>query len=207
MRQRLTPGELTAARNTRIFKTKATVIKKIWGLFDELRQLIRKELTARKLLVPQGTDTTRGQIAKGENHHELPYVFMDIPQYFTREEMCTYRSFFWWGNGLVFALILSGLHHNEYKHRLLENYSLFSDKGLQLAIRDTPWEWDQGRNFAIPILESNRKIIRRALAHSFFMKVERFFPLSDAVFKGNRIPQAGLDTFRSILPLILRDPG
>lgn len=196
--------ELAATRNTEIFKTKAAVIKKIWTTFDELRDALKKELAGQNFIAVERLDTTKGQIAKGENHRNLPFVFMDMPQLFFRDEMCTYRSFFWWGNGLVFALILSGPHLQEYGSRLLRDYASYQSKNLHLAVTKTPWEWKKGRGNTMAVTPSNRTRIRQALSRHAFIKLERFIPFTDPVFRQNRIVSAGLETFRHLSPLVLR---
>lgn len=200
---RLNAKELATAQNTEIFKTKARVIKKIWSTFDELRASLQKELAGQPLLAPEGLDTTKGQVAKGDHHHHLPFVFMDMPQYFNRDEICTYRSFFWWGHGLVFALILSGPRLSQYKLRILRDYASYSNKGLHLAVTQTPWEWRQGQGYTIALTDSNRSRIRRALSRLTFVKLERFIPLTHLVFRQNRIISTGIETFHLLRPLLL----
>lgn len=204
MPSHLNARELAAMHNTDVFKIKTGVIKKVWTMFDDLRASLKIELTGQNLLAPVGVDTTRGQIAKGENHHNLPFVFMDMPQHFTKEAMCTYRSFFWWGHGLVFALILSGPDLGEYRLRILQNYSSYRNKGLFLAVTPTPWEWKRGPGCTIALTSSNQSRIRQALTHLTFVKLERFVPLTHPAFRQNRIVSAGLETFHLLKPLITR---
>jgi len=196
--------ESAATRNTEIFQTKAAVLKKIWTTFDELRDALKKKLDGQNFLVSERLDTAKGQIAKGDNHRSLPFVFMDMPQLFLGEEFCTYRSFFWWGNGLVFALILSGPHLGEYRSRLLRDYAYYRNKHLHLAVSRTPWEWERGAGKTIALTTANRSRIRAALGRLAFIKLERFIPLTDPVFRQNRIIAAGLETFDHLKPLILR---
>lgn len=49
-----------------------------------------KELTA-----------TMPKISKGENYLQLPYLILDYPAIFEKNNIFALRTFFWWGNFLV----------------------------------------------------------------------------------------------------------
>ena len=48
------------------------------------------------------------KISKGENYRGLPYVMLDYPRLFGREEVLAIRTFFWWGHGFSVTLHLKG---------------------------------------------------------------------------------------------------
>jgi hypothetical protein len=183
---------------------RARVVKKIWAVFDALREVLKSELAGQSLLAPEGLDRVKGQIAKGDRFQELPFVFMDFPQHFLPGEACTYRSFFWWGNGVVFALILEGPLLDLYKKRLLENYSLLSGKGLHLSMAPTPWEWRKGTPHTIQLTRANRTRILRVLGSRRFLKLERFLPPTSRTLHSKRLIAEGVATFRLVRPILCR---
>ena len=48
------------------------------------------------------------KIAKGENYLQLPYVLLDYPRCFDKENIFAIRTMFWWGNFFSITLHLSG---------------------------------------------------------------------------------------------------
>src|ERR1700744_546088 len=48
------------------------------------------------------------KISKGENYKGLPWVMLDYPRVFGREEVFAIRTMFWWGHGFSVTLHLKG---------------------------------------------------------------------------------------------------
>ncbi len=199
-----TTEELEALQTTRLFQIKGKIIKKVWGHFESLREALREEINHRPLIAPEGIDTQTGQIAKGENHLFLPFVYLDFPKYFSRTEKCTFRTFFWWGNHVVFALILEGPLLPEYKKRIKANDDDLTKKKFHLTLAKDPWEWRKGPPYTLPLSDQNTKKFRSALEEKPFLKLSRFLDLKESAFlKGNLIKE-GIETFRGLQPILFK---
>ena len=201
---RWTSEELKAIGSTRPFLIKARVLKKTWNILEELRETLKSEVKGYSFLAPEGLDVTKGQIGKGERFHDLPFVFLDFPRFFLPGQACTYRTFFWWGNGVVFALIVQGTYLDTYKKWLHENYARLMGHDLHLSLASTPWEWRKGSPYTLSLTRTHRASILRALDQRDFIKLERFLMLDSHAFIKNRIIQEGIATFRLFRPMITR---
>ena len=90
-----------------VFHSKPGIMKKAEGLLTELKNSLVKEIPLLDLILPPETDVIKGQIVRGENYKGFPFISLDMPQRFSKTEMFTYRTVFWWGHCLVFSFCMA----------------------------------------------------------------------------------------------------
>jgi hypothetical protein len=88
--------ELELVENAGLILTKNTIIRKIHELFGLISEQMKSELQIASL--PEEIKQTSPKISKGENYKGLPYVVLDYPRLFTRENIFAVRTLFWWGH-------------------------------------------------------------------------------------------------------------
>src|ERR1700722_6862028 len=93
---KLSPDELSTAQNAGLILTKNAIIQKTISLFSMLSENMQHDLLNVEL--PQEIKTTAPKISKGENYQGLPYVVLDYPRLFGKENTFAIRTLFWWGN-------------------------------------------------------------------------------------------------------------
>ena len=108
--------------------TKQLIIKKVYKLFGELHEVYKQISEDEKKFLPEFYQITGGRISKGENYGGLPYVMLDYPATFSKENIFTIRTMFWWGN--FFSITL---HLSEENYKLKENSLQFSYKLSHLS--------------------------------------------------------------------------
>ncbi len=179
-----------------VFLHKPAIMKKAEARLTLLRDAMAVELLADPPPCPAATDTTEGQIARGENNKGFPYLSLDIPQMFSKNEMHTLRTLFWWGHYLGFFLILKGDKFSAWTDQLilLKDSPEFGD--VLFSVWPTPWEW--GREHFVSVPETSKDELA-ALAHKQqYMKVGRIYPLNTASFANLDWSAAGLATWRTV---------
>jgi len=199
-----TEEEIAALQMTRIFQIKGEIQKKVWDHLELLRDALREEIGNHPLLAPEGIDTQTGQIAKGENHIRLPFVYLDFPKFFSRKEKCAFRTFFWWGNYVVYALILEGKLLPEYLKRIKEHYNTLLEGHFHLAITKDPWEWRKGDSYTLPLTDQTQKTFLELLKKKSFIKLERFLDFKDSEFQEGHLLKKGIETFRILKPILFK---
>ena len=117
------PKDLEMISHVEVFQNKPAILKKVESRLTKLKEAMALELLPCVAQLPSGTNIEKGQIARGENHNGFPFLSLDIPQNFSKTEMYTYRTLFWWGHYLGFSLILKGDKLKTYFQRLAENCS------------------------------------------------------------------------------------
>ncbi len=188
---------------TEIFKHKPAILKKAESYLEELRTALAAELKAHPKPYPPDTDLTKGQIARGENHKGFPFLSLDIPQKFSKTEFFTFRTLFWWGHYLGFSLLLKGPDLCIYLNRLQEHRQHSTCDTIYLSQHTSPWEWEFSDTHFAQVSELSKNEIQEIADRLQYLKLMRFFPLSEKSFPGLNWAQAGVQTFRDLVDLVL----
>jgi hypothetical protein len=188
---------------TEIFKHKPAILKKAESYLEALRSALAEELKAHPKPYPADTDLTKGQIARGENHKGFPFISLDIPQKFSKTEFFTYRTLFWWGHYLGFSLILKGPDLDTYLTRLKQNRQDAACENVYLSQHTSPWEWEFSENHFSKVSELSEDEIQGIADRLQYLKLMRFFPVSDKSFPALNWTQAGTQSFRDLIHLVL----
>ena len=135
----LSSSELALVTDKNVILTKQGIIHKAAALFndqiDPLSVLFRDVfLTDAALLaaVPK--------ITKGENYNGFPYVIMDYPATFSKENIFAMRTMFWWGNFISLTLHLKGAYKEMFAANVLKNIKHESD--FYIAAGKDEWQHD-----------------------------------------------------------------
>jgi hypothetical protein len=195
------PKDLEMISHVEVFQNKPAILKKVESRLTKLKEAMALELLPCVDQLPSGTNIEKGQIARGENHNGFPFLSLDIPQNFSKTEMYTYRTLFWWGHYLGFSLILKGDKLKTYFQRLAENCSEPHFQNIYLSHTSTPWEWRLGQQYFIPVSDQQAWAEKSNLLD--YMKIMRFYSIDDASFKELDWTEAGVKFWRDMSPVCL----
>jgi hypothetical protein len=121
--------------------TKNSVIGKVVGMFAELAEILR--LPPRTLLGADrrapGSGGTEPKISKGENYKGLPWVMLDYPRMFGKEDVCAIRTFFWWGHAFSVTLHLKGEYMRAFLPGIVARRAELEAAGFGMGISDDEW--------------------------------------------------------------------
>lgn len=135
----LSPFETELVNNTQWIFTKQIIIKKVYQLFGELQAQYQRLLENDKE-VPQQLLTRKGaKISKGENYNGLPYLILDYPAIFGRENIFAVRTMFWWGNFFSISLHISGRYFNGKKD-INKWMPFLKENNFYVCINENEWE-------------------------------------------------------------------
>lgn len=93
--------------------TKNGIIQKVYALFGGLSETWQTHGSLQQ--IPNDITATAPKISKGENYEGLPYVMLDYPRCFSKEDVCAIRTFFWWGNFFSITLHLKGKYKKQHE--------------------------------------------------------------------------------------------
>ena len=190
-------------RVTEIFRHKPSILKKAEGYLEELRSSLAVELKAHPKPYPPETDLTKGQIARGENHKGFPFLSLDLPQKFSKTEFFTYRTLFWWGHYLGFSLILKSPNLDPYINQLKKSRQDAACETIYLSQHTSPWEWEFSENNFIKVSELSENEIREIAERLQYLKLIRIFPVTEESFPKLNWEQAGIQSFRDLVHLVM----
>ncbi len=158
--------ELALLSNPRFFEQKLQATEKLKRLMEEIRLALLEEIRPEELLAPSTTDFLKGQIAKGENYEGYPYVMLDFPKHFSKENIFTFRTLFWYGHTLIFSVIVAGTYLETYRQNFERHYERLCEAGLYFGTNDV-WDWRESASRLLTVQEKANILVR----HQPFIKL------------------------------------
>ena len=138
----LSEEEIGLVQNAGLLLTKNNIIDKVYTLFGEIAARQTDYSTNHPDVLPREVMAIPPKISKGEKYKGLPYVMLDYPRLFTRDDVFAIRTFFWWGHFFSVTLHLKGRYLQQYIPILENKLNVLSKAGFQLSITGDEWEHD-----------------------------------------------------------------
>ena len=137
---RLSPKEAELVGNAEWILTKNKILQKVKLILEELQVLQRQLLLSAPQLLPAEVIAISPKVAKGENYKGLPYLVLDHPRYFGKEDQFAIRTMFWWGNFFSITLHLSGKYKSRYQGKLHDLFDSLKQHDYFIGVSDDQWE-------------------------------------------------------------------
>ena len=132
--------------------TKNSVMEKVVGMMADLSAAYREiwDGAQRRAAVPghaesigEGMaiafDAGSPKISRGENYQGLPWVMLDYPRIFGREDVLAIRTMFWWGHAFIVTLHLKGKYRRMFLPLLERDWEGLAAAGFHLGITEDEW--------------------------------------------------------------------
>jgi hypothetical protein len=168
----LSPEEMRLVMEPGWILTKNSIIKKVVGLFAGLSEEYRAALeglasdpTANApnpaaqaapaaMAAVAGSPFGSPKISKGENYQGLPYVMLDYPRLFGREDVLAIRTFFWWGHSFSVTVHLKGTYRDRYLPVLQQRWADLAAAGFHVGISEDEWRHEHVPETYRPIVSA-----------------------------------------------------
>ncbi len=118
--------------------TKNRIIEKVYLLFGHLSEQYMQ--TALVQTLPAAVTAVAPKISKGENYEGLPYVMLDYPRCFSKDDVFAVRTFFWWGHFFSITLQLKGTYLKQYLPALLANKKILTASDVWMNVGNEEWQ-------------------------------------------------------------------
>lgn len=194
--------DLRLIREVELFQHKPRILKKAEAHLETLADALRWELQHSPAdLLPPGADRENGQLVRGENHKGFPFRSLDLPQFFNKTEFFTFRTLFWWGHYLGFALLLKGPELEAYSQNIAARKSEARFSDVNIAAASSPWEWSlEEENFKRPAAMASEEIVE-LIEKIGYVKLCRIFPLGDESFSNLNWAKEGVRAYNDLVVL------
>jgi hypothetical protein len=159
--------------------TKNTVMAKTILLLDIVQQRQQSIYTEFPGSVPEEVMAIPAKVSKGENYKGLPYLILDQPRFFGKEDVFAIRHFFWWGSFFSSTLQLAGKFKASYEHKILNAFDTLRQEGYSICINDDPWQHDFDNGNYMPLAALERGGFERILEQASFIKIASRFPVGE----------------------------
>lgn len=173
----LTVEEQALVANPGWIYLKNNILQKVMSLLGDLHVALQAALPLQEMSFP---GDGAGKLSKGERYKDLPYIMLDYPRYFSREDIFAFRTMFWWGHYFIATLHLGGELKQRYSQTIIDGRQALAAAQFQIYVReDDPWHHDfENGNFrsisALPASEFEMLIHRLP-----FIKIAKPWPLEN----------------------------
>jgi len=133
----LSQYEMQLVTDAEVLLSKNKIIQTVYTIFGDLAEVYTKDLDRNGFNIP---NKKNAKISKGENYGGLPYVIMDYPGNFSRDNIFAIRSFFWWGHFFSITLHLAGSYLQDYYISINNALEQLGQSGWQINAGDKQWE-------------------------------------------------------------------
>ncbi len=133
----LSDGELAMAADKNIILTKRAVIETAAELFNSLIPSLHERFKT-ILIEHKITTSSIPKITKGENYNSFPYVILDYPAKFEKENIFAIRTMFWWGNFMSITLHISGKYKKQFEKNIFAAIKQHDD--FFICIAENEWQ-------------------------------------------------------------------
>ena len=151
----LSPEELQLVQNAQLLLTKNIIIEKVYTLFGELAAELQQSSIYSSNNLPAEILSLAPKISRGEKYKGLPYVMLDYPRCFGKEDIFAVRTFFWWGNFFSVTLHLKGKYQQLLVPYLQKHTTLLAENNFQVCITGDEWDHDLSDGNYILLSNSN----------------------------------------------------
>lgn len=169
--------ESALLQNAEWLLTKNRIISLIYALMGEWSVKMRVQEEPLKRSLPDAVFLAGPKISKGESYLGLPYVVLDQPRFFGKEEVFALRTFFWWGNSWTITLHLKGTYKSWVEGYSEEQLKEFSNLGFRIGYEGDEWDHDWTRNSSIACNELTKKELSQLMPTAPFIKIGKSIPL------------------------------
>lgn len=194
----LSSEEQLLVNNSNWILTKRIIIEKTVLLLGELYGKIKPTILNYEKLLPQAIITSEPKISKGESYRLLPYVLLDYPKYFDKENIFAIRTMFWWGNFFSITLHLSGDYKNKFAGALTKNIAVLRQDNYYICVNDDQWQHHFEPDNYFVAAEKNKEELKDIILQRPFIKIVRKFPLE----QWNEMPVVLERSFAAMMELI-----
>ncbi len=175
----LSASEMELVTNAGWILTKNDIIEKTRSLLAGLSEKYTAELNSYKHALPPEVFEAGPKISKGENYKGLPYLILDQPRHFDKENVFAIRTMFWWGHFFSITLHLSGKFKSVYQSSFIHARNKLSADEFYSCIHDSPWEHDFESHNYKPIIDFSEKEWHEHIVRSPFLKIAGKLPLAE----------------------------
>jgi hypothetical protein len=192
----LSVDEQVLVENAEWILTKNRIIDKVHNLFGALAVKMKTELESCSL--PDELMQTNPKISKGENYNGLPYLILDYPRLFSRENVFAIRTMFWWGNYFSVTLHLKGRYKDLFVDRIRKNISSLSHNEFYLSSSNEEWIHELDQKNYIPLGQTDTVMQESIFSKNVFLKIS----LKTNFSQWNDSEVLLLDSFQRLLQLL-----
>ena len=194
---RLSPEEEALVATADWILTKNRVIQKINQLLSSV-QTSQQQFLQTCTTLEKEVLASSPKISKGENYKGLPWLVLDYPRYFNKEDVIAVRTLFWWGNFFSVTLQLSGKYKVQYEKKIIDSFESLKVAGFSFCINEDQWQHHFEASNYLPLSDINPSAFQEKIQKGSFIKLAKKIPLE----QWNEVEKKLLEIFSQLINML-----
>ena len=194
----LSAEEMKLVQNGEWILTKNRVIAKVYAMFGDLAAGMQTYISGNSDLLPENVIASTAKISKGEQYEGLPYVMLDYPRCFGKQEVVAVRTFFWWGNYFSLTLHLKGKFLDQLYDGICNNLETLAENQFYVSRSDNEWAHEIHEDTYTPLNKEGIQLIKMSKSENGFVKLVCKWPLE----KANAVHELLEEQYAKLLKII-----
>lgn len=191
----LSEREIEVIKDKDFLRIKRSALSKIEELLSQTQIVLSKSIHNSTHQFPLKTNFSPAKISRGENYRGLPYLVLDYPSTFSKENIFAFRTMFYWGNFFSVTIHLQGESLDHYRNRIAENFNFILGKNVFISVGETPWEYHYESDNYIPLLKEHQGLIEQ----SSFLKLSKKIELKN----WEQVPEFAFEFLETLLGVLM----
>ncbi len=127
----------------------------------------------------------------------MPYLILDYPSFFKKENVFAIRTMFWWGNFFSLTLHLSGEHKKKYISNSEEAFLFLQNNNFFICVNEDEWQHHFKEDNYLPVSLLDISQFKKINEKDFF-KVSKKIPVTE----WEKANEFLLNSFKEIMELL-----
>lgn len=192
----LNPEEQQIVTDAEWILRKNGVIQKAYHLFGALHEAMAAHPVISRF---PGEGAQPAKISRGEQYLGLPYVVLDYPRLFSKEDIFACRTFFWWGRFFSTTLHLAGASLEPYREVLEKLRQQLAADGWYVCVQDDPWQHHFGPDNYQPVAVISAEQWKGLVRNRSFVKLAMRFD----VLTWEKMISSAVAVYAALLDMLL----
>ncbi len=174
---KLSKNELLLVCDEQFILTKNQIINKVCLLFGNLSDHFTTQVTNYTNIFQREVLNFSPKIYKGEQYKGLPYVMLDYPRCFIKNDAFAIRCLFWWGNFFSITLHTAGKYAQMYGPPVLQVLQREHEKWY-ICVNEDHWQHHfEKNNYLLANSKTLTRLNNEMLHDKPFFKIAKKIPL------------------------------
>ena len=187
-----TTDEFSLMSDKDILIKKRVIQSKIYKLLEQTQARIGDVVGDFEAFLP--VNFSHAKISQGENYLSLPYMVLDFPSSFSKNNIFAFRTMFYWGNFFSNTLHLEGEYLESSRQILYAGTASLIESNVYISTGKTPWHYHFEPDNYIALAQDNCS----KLLHDKFIKLSTKIELD----KWHKLPEMSAGYLQKLLLLI-----
>jgi hypothetical protein len=170
--------EMQLVTNADWILTKNLIIQKVKWMLECLQERQKELAKEYSTKFSEEIFIITPKISKGENYLGLPFLILDYPRLFIRDNIFAVRSMFWWGKFFSTTLHLSGTYKNFYSNKIIDAFTLLKENDFFICIHNEEWQHHFEKDNYAPLHEISPDDFKTIIQKNAFIKLAQKTELS-----------------------------